>query len=190
MNYSAVVLAGGQSRRMGRDKATMILGGRSLLAHQIETLKRLAPTRILCSVAAGQTVESLECSLIQDEEPNLGPLGAIHTVLTQTSDPFLLVLAVDMPRMTSDYFHLLLKRCETGCGAVPMRGQGYEPLAAVYPREALRLAKSALARRNYSMQRFVSECVEERCLSVVPITAEEEDLFANWNRPEDAPLAF
>ena len=185
MNFGAVILAGGRSRRMGRNKAAMIHQGRSLFGHQLETVKRLSPDHVFGSVAVDQPVEVLDCTLVYDAWTDAGPLGGLHAVLAQAPDPLLLVLAVDMPLMTADYLGRLLSRCRDGCGVVPVRQGRYEPLAAVYPREVLALAEAALARGVLSMQAFVGECLGVGLMTTTEVPSDCETLFTNWNWPED-----
>ena len=70
-------------------------------------------------------------------------------------------------------------------GVVPVRDGRYEPLVAVYPRAARAEAAARLARGELALQAFMHAGLAAGWLRSRPVTAVEEPLFANWNRPED-----
>lgn len=177
--FSAVLLAGGKSTRMGTDKALLEIEGETLWQRQLRLLRSLEPHELF--FAGGETLEPLGCVRIADAKPECGPLGGLTSALGRCSAPLLFALAVDLPRLTSDYLRGLLAASSETQGVVP-RGQ---PLAAVYPRVVLPLAQDYLARGNYSMQRFAADCAERGLVRQIEISAEDEPLFLNLNTPHD-----
>jgi molybdopterin-guanine dinucleotide biosynthesis protein A len=105
--------------------------------------------------------------------------------LERATHPWLAVLAIDLPRMTSEWFRDLRVQTTPGVGAVGRRGEFFEPLAAIYPREFRWLAWEALVKREFSMQRLVAAAVTQGLLKVREIEAGEIPLFANWNSEAD-----
>ncbi|MCX6944409.1 MAG: hypothetical protein NT173_06580, partial [Opitutales bacterium] len=95
----------------------------------------------------------------------------------------LAVLAVDLPQLTPAWLVTLRGDCAPGVGAVGRRGGFFEPLAAIYPRELLPLARAALARRELSLQKLLAAGVAQHLLRVREISADEAPQFANWNEP-------
>jgi molybdenum cofactor guanylyltransferase len=96
LDFAGIVLAGGASSRMGRDKATLALHGRSLLQHAVDTLRAAGADPVLVS---GDR-PGFDC--VPDRTPGLGPLGGLASVLTarpDLHDRLLLVMAVDTPRL-------------------------------------------------------------------------------------------
>lgn len=89
-----VVLAGGRSSRMGRDKAMLPWGEGSLLAHMRQLLHEAGATRVLVSG------DYREDSSVVDLTPDLGPLGGLASVAERLPDCSLLVVPVDMPRLS------------------------------------------------------------------------------------------
>jgi molybdopterin-guanine dinucleotide biosynthesis protein A len=85
--------------------------------------------------------------------------------------------------MEPAWFAALLADCTPGRGAAGRNGQWFEPLAAVYPRELLPLARAALARGDLALQKLLAEAVRLKLLGVRDISAAETPLFANWNEP-------
>jgi len=96
VDLTAVVLAGGQSRRMGTDKALLSLGGRTLIETVIATVSALSSEVIVVSNAL-ESLRHLGVRLVSDVYPGKGSLGGIYTGLRQARTPYSLVVACDMP---------------------------------------------------------------------------------------------
>lgn len=93
--FTGVVLAGGQSSRMGSDKATLILKNKTLLQNACELLTAAGASNVLIS----RNVQSANAQYIPDIYPGSGPLGGIYSTLMATEQD-ILVTAVDMPLLT------------------------------------------------------------------------------------------
>ena len=187
--FAAVLLAGGQSQRMGRDKALLPLAdGRLLWQRQLAVLQALEPAELFISGPAREGFPP-DVPLLADEFPGRGPLGGLAAALGAMESPRLVVLAIDLPRMTAEFLRGMLAR-EAG-GVVPRhdgaRGGFYEPLAAIYPRECLPQARARLAGTDHSLQAFVREAVAASRIKEWPLR-EAGDLaqFTNWNAPASA----
>jgi len=92
---------------------------------------------------------------------------------------------VDMPAVEASWFEGLRKFCGAGVGAVARHAGGYEPLAAIYPREALQLVTARLERGEGSMQALVIALVRVRRLRVVNLKSSDLWQMENWNTPGD-----
>ena len=92
--------------------------------------------------------------------------------------------------MTADYLRTLIAASTTNCGAVPQRGDFYEPLAAVYPPLAVRSARDALAAGQLSLQTWIHELAKIGLVQPVMIEPINTALFANWNTPDDCRGAY
>ena len=134
MKFSTVILAGGKSKRMGQDKAWLPVCGKPLITRQIALVRELGAAEIFISGRAGTDYSALDCPVLTDHFEDVGPLAGIERALKEISTPLLLVLAVDMPRMSAVQVQMLLSNCTENCGAIPRSQNGLEPLAAVYPR--------------------------------------------------------
>src|SRR5437868_1710194 len=100
MNLSALLLAGGESRRMGRDKASLEFRGEPLWQRQIRTLEALKPLEILVSARTQPDWLPAGRFFVPDEPPSRGPLSGLAAGLSVMRGTHLLVLGVDMPLMT------------------------------------------------------------------------------------------
>jgi molybdenum cofactor guanylyltransferase len=182
----AVILAGGQSSRMGQDKAWLPFRGRPLLAHQIETVRRVRPGDILISGRRGTDYSQIECRILYDRVPNRGPLEGIRQALATVRADLLLVLAVDMPLMTSTFLTRLVRRCTPELGCVPRLEGRWEPLAAVYPVSVLPVIDSMFATNSFAATRLVQLCADAGIIEPYETAKESARLLGSWNTPEDA----
>lgn len=184
--FSAVLLAGGNSQRMGRDKALLQLpgSGELLWQRQLRVLEELKPQELFWS---GPPRPDLPASVRQVEDTlrNAGPLAGVCACLRQMTTELLVVLAVDLPRMDATYLKSLVARCTPVRGAVPLLGDELEPLAAVYPSVLLELAADRLRQGRYAMREFVSEALRRELMETVRVDNKDAGKFTNLNTPED-----
>jgi molybdenum cofactor guanylyltransferase len=185
MNISAVLLAGGESRRMGRDKATFSFHGKALWQIQLELLRSLEPTEIFVSARTDPAWRHTHVKFVADDPPSRGPLSGIAASLVQMRTAHLLALAIDMPFMSENYLRYLCDKIEAGVGVLPKIGNRAEPLAAIYPREANADFQSALAGTDFSLQSLGDRLVDARKLQEISVTTEEKKLFLNVNELSD-----
>lgn len=188
MKFSAVILAGGKSTRMGRDKAWLTLDGQPLLAKQIAVVRKLKPVELFISGRSDTDYSSLGCPVLKDAFPDAGPLAGIAAGLEVATAPLVLVLAVDMPEVTSAVLRGLLEKCVSGVGVVPRVNRRLEPLAAFYPKAAAPLAVDLLERRLGVVRIFAEKCKRAGLVAVHDVTEAGWKCFANWNSPDDLPL--
>lgn len=185
MNISAVLLAGGESRRMGRDKATLPFRGKPLWQIQLELLRKLAPAEIFVSARTDPIWRPADLQFVADDSPSRGPISGLAASLAATRTKHLLALAIDMPFVTEKYLKFLCSRIDPGRGVIPKMEDRFEPLAAIYPHQALANFQSALLGTDFSMQAVANRLATEGKLRVVPVTSEEKKLFLNLNEPAD-----
>jgi molybdopterin-guanine dinucleotide biosynthesis protein A len=186
VGFSAVILAGGQSRRMRRDKAFLPCRGTTLLARQVALVRELEPAEVLISGRAGVDYGAFRGRVILDRFADLGPLAGVERALAASRSPLLLVLAVDLPDMTADFLRGLMARCRGSRGVVPRARLGLEPLGAIYPREMRPIAETMLRAGRAAMTEFVRRGTEAALLEEWPCPPADEACFTNWNGPEDA----
>jgi molybdopterin-guanine dinucleotide biosynthesis protein A len=131
---SAIIQAGGQSRRMGRDKALIDYQGRPIIAHVIETLRALADDIIVVSNRL-DLYSSFGARVVADYDPPCGPLGGIAVGLQAAQYPLVVVVACDMPFLNVKLLRWMIDLARGYDAVVPQTGAEFEPLHAVYRRE-------------------------------------------------------
>ena len=185
MTLTAVLLAGGESRRMGKDKAAIVFRGRPLWQRQLQVLKDLRPEKVFISVRSEPSWLSLETELLLDEPPFRGPLSGLTRALASMQTSHLAVLAVDMPFMTSEQMRVLWDLVTIGCGVLPMIGDRAEPLAAIYPREAATDFAAALAGRDFSLQMLTRNLALAGKIQMLDVPEEARGFYRSVNEPDD-----
>jgi molybdopterin-guanine dinucleotide biosynthesis protein A len=139
---AAAVLAGGVSRRMGRDKATMPVGGVELAATVLAAAAQVAAPVVLVA-PEGHPAGRLAARVVAD--PAQGPLAALATALEALNTTHVLVLAGDHPGLRVELLAHLVALAPRGEAVACRRGPRLEPLVAVYRRiPALSAARRAL----------------------------------------------
>ena len=187
MNFSAVILAGGQSSRMGRDKAWLPAGGETLLSRQLNLLRVLGPTEVFISGRSGVDYTAFQYPVLTDRFADAGPLAGIERALDAATAPLVMVLAVDMPAMTAEWLEELLSACTPTLGVVPAIGEDFEPLAAVYPKACHSIIEGQLEQRCRAAREFAQACITAGLVRVLPLPPSAIGRFANWNCPQDFP---
>jgi molybdopterin-guanine dinucleotide biosynthesis protein A len=186
MNLSAVILAGGKSARMGRDKARLEIGGRPSLARQIQLVRETGAGEVFISGRAGEDYTEFRCPVLYDRFKDAGPLAGIERVMAEASSSRILVVAVDMPNLTPVILKQLIGRNGGTMGVVPRINGRMEPLAAIYPKSAWNLAVSLLDDGIYAVKGFAERCVQDGRAEFFDFDAGSAHHFANWNLPADA----
>jgi molybdenum cofactor guanylyltransferase len=132
---SAIILCGGQSRRMGRDKAALPFGGETLLA-RVARLLTPCVDDIVVSASSGQAVPA-ELAVVRDAHPGGGPVPALLDAWPAVRHDRVVVVAVDTPLLQPAVIHLLAAALEDGDDAVVPRVRDRAmPVCALYRRPA------------------------------------------------------
>ena len=180
MSRAGFVLTGGLSSRMGRDKALLPFQGGSLAGFVARLVTQAAGSASL--VGSAQRHAVVGYPVIEDLYPGEGPLGGILTALQNTTADWNLIVACDMPRLSTPFLTRLLEAAaDSGCGAlVPAGPSGLlEPLCAVYHRHSLAVLGAAFG----SGVRKVATALEGARVTVLPVT--EITHFQNVNTAEE-----
>lgn len=185
---TGAVLAGGESRRMGRDKALLIVDGQPLWQRQVQLLRSSGAGLIGVVRRPDQPALGLppDVPLWHDTVSGIGPLAGLHAALAACQTGWLAVVAIDLPRLDAAWFHWLGGFCTPGCGAVARRSDGtHEPLAAIYPQSARAAAAQRLAGPNFSLQALADALIAQKLLISVPLPDASLWQVENWNTPNE-----
>ena len=129
------IQAGGQSSRMGEDKALKTFLGRPLIQRMIERLTPIAD-EIIVTTNRPEEYDFLNLRLISDLKPGRGALGGLYTAIASASQPIVALVACDMPFASRAFIEGAIKLMveENADVVIAKTEQGYEPLHAVYRR--------------------------------------------------------
>jgi molybdopterin-guanine dinucleotide biosynthesis protein A len=185
MTLTTVLFAGGLSRRMGVDKATLTVAGEQLWARQLRLLNGLLPDALWISARARPAWCPPEIEVVLDEAPSRGPLSGLAAALRRMSSSHLVALAVDLPSMTPLHLRKLRGLANPGQGIFARNGDYLEPLCAIYPVEAAELAANAVNSNNVSLQSFAESLLQQNLARVYPLEESEKPFYHNANSPAD-----
>lgn len=180
---SAAILTGGSARRFdGRDKGALRVGGRTILERQIDVLTPLTDD----IMAIGRPSPAAHLRHVVERHPGLGPLAGLEAALETARDDRVLLLACDLPFLTTPFLAHLLDVTADADAVVPRTDRGYHPLCAVYDRRCLDAVRRRLAARDLALKWLLSD------VHVVEIPAEtlarfgpQQRLLANVNTQAD-----
>ncbi|RUT33339.1 molybdenum cofactor guanylyltransferase [Paenibacillus zeisoli] len=200
MNVTGIVIAGGRSSRMGRNKALLPIGGLPLIERLVREMEQITDRLIIISNDEAP-YRYLGKEIIPDLYKQAGPLAGIHAGLSASESSWNLITACDMPFVNKAALHRLRLEAETIC-AIEQELSSSEPTEAVIPRN-LDGVLPLLAVYNRSVLPDLDAALREEQLRLIPWTQTlraayipaselcreagltEEMLSYNMNRPGD-----
>jgi molybdopterin-guanine dinucleotide biosynthesis protein A len=208
---SGLILAGGASRRLGRDKAALMLGKQTLLDRTISILSSLVddvlvvglkhqapdPTRpdptfgprVGLRAEGGST--SATVRFVPDDLPDLGPLGGLLTGLRRLRSPYAVVVACDLPFLDAKVLHYLLGLAPGHDAVVPVLAGRNQSLHAVYARSVEGVIARHIARNQLRLDCLLAELTVRRVeASELETIGFDCRSFTNVNTPEDWDAAL
>lgn len=204
-SVNAFVLAGGQSTRMGRDKALLKIGGRPMVLHAIDSLRRLGLSPRLC----GSRPDLAQFApVLPDNFPGCGPLAGIESALTASDTDLNLFIPIDTPNLPPHFLRWMIARAAISqtVGTIPLFADRPQPLCAIYSRRLLGGLRVALQSGHCKIMLAVQEAagslgepidsfsVELVAAAVAagqwPATPPLRLWFCNLNTPADLELAL
>lgn len=177
---SAIILAGGLSRRMGEDKRALPLDGKTLLKYSVDLARKFSDD-ILISANDYLPVFS-EFRVIPDREEGAGPLLAIASVLPHIKYSDSLVLTCDMPFINEEIIQNLINHHVDAKISLFRFEQMAQPFPSIVPKSSLREIEKIIGKNIRSMKMSLEELPVNFLL---PDTTLNEHTFLNINRPED-----
>jgi len=182
---TGVILAGGNSSRMGRNKALLNFRGRPLIETVYRTMAELF-TEVVVVTNQPEEYDFLPCVKIPDIHAGLGSMAGIHAALAWSNNPRIFVVACDMPFLDAGLIRRLASLLGDEAALVPESDAGLEPLHAFYAKGALPRLEGALAAGRVR----IIDLIEEVGARVVPAEDVAKmspgvDSFLNINTPEE-----
>jgi molybdenum cofactor guanylyltransferase len=181
---TAIVLAGGQSRRMGTDKSLLPWAGEPLVQHIVRQLQPLFD-QVLIGANSPEKYAFLGLPVVPDQEPGQGPLMGILSGISASVHELNFVTACDIPHLDPGFILDLLRAAEGHDIAMPVNAAGrHEPLLAVYRRSVAPLARRILQQGG----RRIADLLGVAKVRFVEMP--ESGWYRNLNTPEDYQRAL
>ena len=187
MNFkgiTGIVLAGGQSRRMGIDKSMMMLNGKSLVEYSIDALKPLCNKVVISSNKF--IYDFTGCEVWPDALPGQAPIIGIYSCLKRSETDINIILSCDMPLISTMILEYLLSNSEIHDITAPVHGDDFiEPLCGIYRKSSMVILKEFFDNGNFSLK----DCIMAASHRLMPIDFQlpffSQNLFSNINTPDD-----
>ncbi len=182
----AFILAGGESSRMGRDKALLELDGVPMIVRMMRLVEAVVGRATI--VGDAESYQRLALNAISDDWPGAGPLGAIATALRASDCGWNLIVACDLPYLTREWLEFLIDRAirSNADAVLPMNDRGAEPLCAMYAKTCEAAIWLALDR---GVRKVTHSLAHLRIEYLIPEEWRAFDsdglLFKNMNSPQD-----
>jgi molybdopterin-guanine dinucleotide biosynthesis protein A len=187
------IQAGGESHRMGKDKARLDFRGQPLIARVLERVAPLAD-EILVTTNQPEACKFLEVSCVADLLPGYGALGGLYTALSTARCPLVGVIACDMPFASAQLlaFQLEVMQTTSADAVIPRTTKGLEPFHAIYRKATcLPLVQAALEKGQQRVDAWLSQ-VNVRYLTPAEIARYDPGglAFLNINTPDELAAAI
>ena len=182
---TAVILAGGGSRRMGSDKLALPFDGATLLDSAVRRYREFFD-RVYLSLADASKYPEIEIIRVVDVFSGRGPIAGLHAALEAAEDDGVFLVAADMPFSNPRAARALIELCgdHDACVTADARGR-FEPLFGFYKKAVAPVAERQIVSGNYQM----AELLREIRTRIVPPAGLGEfwsgEMLMNVNRPED-----
>jgi molybdopterin-guanine dinucleotide biosynthesis protein A len=180
--FNLVIQAGGQSVRMGEDKALKLFLGRPLIQHVIDRLAPLAD-EIIVTTNRPDDYAFLNLRLVSDLVPGRGALGGLYTAVASATSPLVAVVACDMPFANATLLETAARLLveEEADVVIAKTAEGYEPFHAVYRREiCVPAIRSAIEADKWKVIAWFPQ-VKVRELTPAEVAAADPHGLAFWN---------
>lgn len=156
MDYSAAILCGGKSSRMGRDKKNLDWHGEPLIAHMLRGFPGCDDLFLAANAETRGLPEGIR--VVNDRYPGCGPLAGLHASLSSMKHDVLFAVSCDAPLIDWRTAEILCSELGGHTAVVPKTADGrIHPLAAMYRREAGEVAERQLSQGKYKLRDFLAE---------------------------------
>jgi molybdopterin-guanine dinucleotide biosynthesis protein A len=173
---TGIILSGGKSRRMGRDKGLIRFKGKLLIHYATDLMHELADEIIIST--NNEDYKKLNYPTVSDNYKDVGPLGGIEAALRHSDNKINLLAPCDNPFLTKELFTLLLSKISGFDAAVPRNIDGKtEPLTACYSKDILPVIVHQIESGDYKVQNFLKK--------IRTIYVDTNYRFENFNAPGD-----
>ena len=147
---SCIILAGGKNARMGREKAYLRIGERTIIEEQSDALSRIFDEIII--VANSQNYfKNIDAKVVTDIIPDSGPLGGLYSGLAVSSNIHSFLIACDMPFINLELIDYMIKQIGENDIVIPLSSKGIETLFAVYSLNCLETIRRQIEFRNLKL---------------------------------------
>ena len=181
-DLTGIILAGGKSSRMGREKGLVEFRGKPLIQFEIDLLLHFTD-RILIS-SGNPDYGSFKLEMVPDDVLGLGPAAGLASALRNSETLWNVVLACDLPFLEPELIDFLLVNTSGFQAVIPCHDGGNEPLAGLYRRDLAEQFTNAMASGTLAIHRIL-DSIAVKYVDVSHLLVRYPLLFANFNTLQD-----
>src|SRR3989338_6940699 len=145
---TAIILAGGESSRMGTDKAFLKIGNQPLIKRQIGVLRKIFEKIIIVTNSLPKYRGYKGIKIISDIIPHHGPLGGIYSGLLASSSTYNFVVACDMPFINQGLIRYIIRNRDNYDIIIPKIDRKYHPLFGMYSKNCLPIIEKRIKQQR------------------------------------------
>ena len=180
---TGLVLAGGKSTRMGRDKALVLYKEKPLVQHVIDAISPVCDEVLVSTNNPDIRLQNVE--FVSDNYKNIGPIAGIEAGLRKAKNSILLVVSCDTPLVPTSLFRYMID-CHVGFDVSLAAHNGInEPMIGIYKKEIYSIVNSAIESGLYKPPVIIKKTKWQDVDIHEGLNFYKPDMFKNFNRPED-----
>ena len=184
LKITGILLAGGMSRRMGREKGMLKFGARHLFQYPLKVLEGICD-EILISTCNNSSLP-VEHTSVCDEIKGIGPMGGIYTCLKQSKSDLNIVLSYDMPLVSEALLMHLIRESKSFDVILPALSPDHpEPLCGIYRKKTAAVFEKCIRQKIYAVHRALTMTRSKIVLIDKQMSFWQSDMFLNINSEED-----
>jgi len=182
---TGIILAGGKSQRMGRNKAFIRVNGKSIIERTVNILKTIF-TNIIIVTNSPEEYQGFDAIITTDIIPGKGSLGGLYTGLKISPSLYSFVVACDMPFLNKEVIEYLISQKGDFEVIVPEINSEFQPLHAIYSKECIKYIEELVQKNDLKIINFYPKIRVKKILKKELLKYDPElRSFYNVNYPED-----
>lgn len=174
---TGIIIAGGKSNRMGKNKALVKYRHQRLIDCAIQIFDPVVDFLIISS---NTSLPNVPYVMVKDEIKDIGPLGGLYTALKKSHTQNNIVIACDIPNVSSEFYDRLVKKLEGFDAAVAEHSNGkIEPLVAAYSKSIIPTIEECIDNKDYKLINLLKR------INTNHVITRRSSMFVNINTPDD-----
>jgi molybdopterin-guanine dinucleotide biosynthesis protein A len=186
---TVAILAGGESKRFGHEKALSPISGKKLVEYSIDTAKEISQYIMIVTQKQNAAYEGFKITCHTDILKNCGPLGGIYTALYFSKTQWIAMMPCDMPLLNSSIYSILLSSLtDNHKPIVAVSHKGVEPLVSLWPKASQDIVYTQLQKRVFAIHHVLSKLKATKVEISLLMENYKQELFSNINYQDDLSL--
>jgi len=184
---TGIILCGGKSSRMGKNKALLTLNGKFIIRYVIDVLNEFCDNLLISTNT--DELNFLNIETVADEYKNIGPIAGILSALKKSSTEQNIILSCDTPFITREFIAYMLRETNTYDVLLPVFNDHLQPMTGIFNKRLIPHIEQEISEGNYIPPRIFEKSKLKKLRVNENTSGWHQHLFFNINSPEDYDLA-